>query len=721
MLGLSLQINSLSISLLEEDIFTECLPQVVEDCTYHTHILIINGNFTENFMPRFSKISLDSNNLNLLHSFNSAPNLFTISYSSLDELNTTLLDIFTERKVTRVLSHFIILTADPLDLFQISQLLWKYNFYKSLILLKNGSIVELYVIDYTNSNCGKIITYKKINECKDNRYKHKLKSIKPDMKQSFNQCSLMVGVSYSTPLINYVNDSLPGIIPELLTIVSTSSGYRFDFYQDDCYLDEVKEYRIDSLLKDSDSGKIDMLFISNYVSYQKFFFVPAIYDPAIILVPKPKQLPYWKNNVLAYQLPVWCCIYAMIPLLSIIVLGYAKLIQTEDTRYFGSSFINNILMVLGLSLNMPARYIPVTWNLRILLGFYMFFCLLELTYRQAKITSLSALSVYEKRVRNMEDLIDSDIPFKSFAAGLILFQSNKRLISKIQVLSESEEEFKGLAVLIFPIQIKSLNTSLIERDTLTECFQQIVEYASYHTHIFITSENFTENFIPRFSKISVGSNNLYLLHSFRGAPNLFTITYSSLDELNTTLLDISTERKVSRILSHFIILTTSLVDLTEISHLLWSYSFYKSLILLKNELLVELYVIDYKNSNCGKIIKYKKINECKDSKYKLKLKPIKPNMKLSFSQCPLTVGVSFLTPMVNYVNYSFPGIIPELLTVVSTSSGYKFDFYQDECYLNELRDFRFDSLFEHFDTGKIDMVFISNYFLDHKLFFVPTM
>uniref|UniRef100_A0A6P7GU83 Uncharacterized protein LOC114346775 n=1 Tax=Diabrotica virgifera virgifera TaxID=50390 RepID=A0A6P7GU83_DIAVI len=192
-----------------------------------------------------------------------------------------------------------------------------------------------------------------------------------------------------------------------------------------------------------------MVFISNYYLEHKLFYVPTIEDRSIILMPKPKELPYWKNNVLAYQLPVWCCIYALIPLLSFIVLGYAKLIQNTDTKYFGSSFGDNLFTVFGLSLNIAATRIPVTWNLRVLLGFYLFFCLLELTYRQAKITSLSASSLYEKRIKNMEDLADSDIPFKTFPGLVMFIPSNSQLQNKIAFLAETEENYKYLSIMAY--------------------------------------------------------------------------------------------------------------------------------------------------------------------------------------------------------------------------------------------------------------------------------
>ncbi|KAI2474355.1 Ionotropic receptor 170, partial [Diabrotica virgifera virgifera] len=276
-----------------------------------------------------------------------------------------------------------------------------------------------------------------------------------------------------------------------------------------------------------------------------------------------------------------------------------------------------------------------------------------------------------------------------------------------------------LAVLAFSLQAQSSTISLMEEDSLTGCLQLLVEDSNYAAHFLITSENLTVNFIPRFSKVNLESSNLYLLHSFVGAPNLFTITYNSLDELNTTFLDIFTRRKVSRIMSNFVILTENSTDLLQISQLLWNYSFYKSVILFHNDSAAELYVIDYKNTNCGKIIKYKKINECKDGKYKRRLKPIKPDMKNSFNQCSLTVGNSYLSPMGLYANDSLPGIVAELLEVVSISSGYQFNIYLNDCYINELREFRFNTLFEDFTSGKIDMMFFNNYMLFQNLFFVP--
>ncbi|KAI2474318.1 Ionotropic receptor 167, partial [Diabrotica virgifera virgifera] len=72
--------------------------------------------------------------------------------------------------------------------------------------------------------------------------------------------------------------------------------------------------------------------------------------------------------------------------------------------------------------------------------FYLFFCLLELTYRQTKITSFSTISLHEKRVRNIEDLIDSDIPVKSFRSSAMVLPDNSPLLSKIEYLPDEPYE-----------------------------------------------------------------------------------------------------------------------------------------------------------------------------------------------------------------------------------------------------------------------------------------
>ncbi|XP_050510631.1 uncharacterized protein LOC126887256 [Diabrotica virgifera virgifera] len=159
-----------------------------------------------------------------------------------------------------------------------------------------------------------------------------------------------------------------------------------------------------------------------------------------MMIPKPQRIPFWKNNILVYQLPVWICIYTIIPVLSVIVFRYAHFRKNTDKKNFGSSVGNNIFFVLGLSLNVSANKIPKSWNLRVLLGFYLFFCLLELTYRQTKITSFSTISLHEKRVRNIEDLIDSDIPVKSFRSSAMVLPDNSPLLSKIEYLPDEPYE-----------------------------------------------------------------------------------------------------------------------------------------------------------------------------------------------------------------------------------------------------------------------------------------
>ncbi|CAG9838463.1 unnamed protein product [Diabrotica balteata] len=843
-------INSINNLLKDDDVLTGCLQPLVDDYNYHTHIFIKSENFTRNFIPKFLKANVGCNNLYLLDLFHYTPNLFTITYDSIDELNNTFLAIDTAKPhFNLLLSDFIVVTTNPEELLQITHLMWEYRFYRSLILLQNGSIGELYVIDYINSNCGKIIGYKKINECKNKKYKYKLKPIKPNMRKNFEQCSMTVGLSYQTPLVINVNDSFPGMVPELLRAVSTASGFKFEYYQDDCYLEEFRLYAVDSLFEHFDTGKIDLSLFPHFLFSPKLVFVPAIYDQINMIIPKPKKIPYWKYNFLVYQVPVWCILFAIIPLLSAVMLGNAHFSKNTDKKNFGSSFVDNIFLIIRLHFNESATKIPVSWTLRILIGFYMFFCLLEITYRQAKSTSFSTISIYEKRVKNLEDLTESDIPVKTLSSSSIVLPKKSPILKKIEYLSGDDTLLTDLSlkaarerfatiwgdigfvsypflyelmdyfnigmyelgfympknhifyehldlsvqrvvqcgflemlygkyknffmlkhrnhypskdtsvkrdlksciymfILLFAgyfvslvafgvelllankwlsknvnrfKQAHSLPISLREEDSLTGCLQLIVEDSNYAAHFLITSENLTVNFIPRFSKVNIESNNLLLLHSFVGAPNLFTITYSSLDELNTTLFDIFTYRKVSRILSHYIILTANSADLLQISQLLWKYSFYKSLILFHSDLMVELYVIDYINTNCGEIIRYKKINECKDNKYKRKLKPIKPDMKKSFDQCSLTVGVSYLPPMTHYVNDSPPGIVPELLQVVSISSGYKFNIYENDNYINEIREFRFDSVFEDFASGKIDLMFMCNYILDFNVFFVPAI
>ncbi|KAI2474348.1 Ionotropic receptor 169, partial [Diabrotica virgifera virgifera] len=275
-------------------------------------------------------------------------------------------------------------------------------------------------------------------------------------------------------------------------------------------------------------------------------------------------------------------------------------------------------------------------------------------------------------------------------------------------------------LLLSVMQVDMLNISLLRDNYLSYCLERIVHDSYYHTHIFITSTNDTLHFTPTFSKIGIERNNLNLLDAFGSTPNLFTITYGSVVELNETLFDISARTVFKTILSHFVVITTQHEELLQISELLWKYRFYKNLILLQNDLIVELYVIDYKNSNCRKIVKYKKINSCENKKFKRKLKPIKPNVKKSFIRCSLTVGVSFTPPMILNISDAYPGIVTELLRVISASSGFNFQFNQDDCYLDQLREFRFDAMYEHFDAGIIDFAFTLNLHLTHKVFFVTT-
>ncbi|KAI2474317.1 Ionotropic receptor 167, partial [Diabrotica virgifera virgifera] len=91
------------------------------------------------------------------------------------------------------------------------------------------------------------------------------------------------------------------------------------------------------------------------------------YSHIVMMIPKPQRIPFWKNNILVYQLPVWICIYTIIPVLSVIVFRYAHFRKNTDKKNFGSSVGNNIFFVLGLSLNVSANKIPKSWNLRVLL------------------------------------------------------------------------------------------------------------------------------------------------------------------------------------------------------------------------------------------------------------------------------------------------------------------------------------------------------------------
>ncbi|CAG9838462.1 unnamed protein product [Diabrotica balteata] len=352
----ALQVNMLNISLLKDDHLSYCLKRIARDVDYHMHIFIKSTNVTLSLVPTFSKIAIESNNLNVLDTFSSTPNLFTITYGSLVELNDTLFDLSAKTVFRTILSHFIVLTTKHEELLQISKLLWKYRFYKSLILLQNDVIVELYVIDYKNSNCGKIIKYKKINSCKNKKFKRKVKPIKPNVKKSFSQCSLTVGVSFTPPMILNISDSYPGIVTELLRVISASSSFNFQFNQDDCYLDQLREFRFDAMYEHFDIGKIDLAFTLNLHLTHKVFFC-----------------------------------------------------------------VHNV-------------------------GFYMFFCLLELTYRQAKMTSFSPLALYEKRIRNMDDLINSNIPVKMYASNTLSFPKDSPLLKKTEVFPDSKTDLDNVVV-----------------------------------------------------------------------------------------------------------------------------------------------------------------------------------------------------------------------------------------------------------------------------------
>lgn len=351
------------------DLVTTCLEKLVSISENNIVVIISNKN-RRNLLPinNFTKISIFSDEMQILKQIESTPNLFTLSYVTLAELNSTLSEIEGVHYYwTHTLSTFVIIANKRQHLDKICKLLWKHHFTKHIILLQESLKVKMYTIDFQNCQCGNKIKPTKINEYDGKFFERKLTKIDPNLKKSFKNCSMTFGGFPVPPYVLKTDSSESGIAVDLLKTFESSSGIIIYYNIASKYFEQASTQNLDVVLKDMNAGQVD-LFIGLETRYreQKLTFTPFAYSHMFIMVPEPKIVPTWTLVRNIYDLEVIIMLAVLVMLSSLYTTFW--IVLKEDRRNKFYLFINSVISHCGTILAVPMTYHSKHWNIRFVLG-----------------------------------------------------------------------------------------------------------------------------------------------------------------------------------------------------------------------------------------------------------------------------------------------------------------------------------------------------------------
>lgn len=354
------------INIFENDTFGNCLVKIARKYLHHHTNVLVGSKVKESYFPISSPIKI-GNSTEFLSDSQKAAGSYTISYNHIDELNDTLTNIGTSNAI-----YYLVIASNKTELQKISENLWQFRLYKSVILLPKKSKVKLYAIDLKNSKCGTYITPKKINECTNGNFKKELNLFNPNMEKNFYKCPIRIIWSKYTPWIFSNNDTETGIYRDILSVFEERSHFNVIYMpESEVYTEELAFYNFGSIIADFDSNYADVFvgLVGFSASSDYVWTTGAIYvDNMYFVVPNPKMISYW---MLIYKLflPItwiYCCI------LFVVLCGFFTVLALTtaiDRDRFGN-FVDNSFYLYSIIITVVCYKFPRSSKMRIFLGNY---------------------------------------------------------------------------------------------------------------------------------------------------------------------------------------------------------------------------------------------------------------------------------------------------------------------------------------------------------------
>lgn len=208
-------------------------------------------------------------------------------------------------------------------------------------------------------------------------------------------------------------------------------------------------------------------------------------------------------------------------------------------------------------------------------------------------------------------------------------------------------------------------------------------------------------------------NHLHLLKHLESFSVNFMMEVESLSNFNRTLQIVRNFVGHTKSFYIFIISEKNKTNLLTIYGLIWNFKIRNFLLLVKDNIEAELYVLDLSNSECGTKIFPRLLSTC-DGKIKMNSLTLQENFYKYFIGCPFRVIWSPSPPWILTINQSYPGgVLIEILNIFKQTSHLDLIYMPENlAYINEVQNnYGFESLLRDFNRGYADVYAgLSSYF-----------
>lgn len=471
---------------LQEPLF-DCLNELIVNNMerYETfHVLYTKDiNFAITDQPSFTFYGNDTNTIDLNY------NNFIVILNDLCEIDEFLSKFRTQNN-TRWKNermprgkYFIIRLNNTINLVDIFKRLWSYDINK----------IEVFVKEFT-TRIVRSNPFKRINEC--GRHAYITSNVTCNV--TFNNhekypteienCSLNAHVITYFYRVPYVSpDIKQGITLYPLQLLE-------DKYKPIINWNVVKKiYKQSDLLNGMPQTLIDFMYDRKFVNGNVFLAIYTRYVPVyddfetsetlfseklMWLLPKPRLLPRFLVIIRLFSWKIW--LTAIIVIFTSSVL-WTTISITKEERHSEDKFrscLNVLSMLFGWLQKQPKSKILKTFTI-----FFFFFSFHMNYFFQGQLSSCLTIPLYESRVRNVEQLLQSDAqPFMQMYIAKFWKDSPNKVIADIVKKAIISDEFKGtiletISNFSYAMPIRKSNVILLEAEM--ENLQHFLDESTY--------------------------------------------------------------------------------------------------------------------------------------------------------------------------------------------------------------------------------------------------
>lgn len=220
-----------------------------------------------------------------------------------------------------------------------------------------------------------------------------------------SDCVVKLGYIETPPFVNNVkHPEKPGIMVSWVNLISEISGFKLEYQDSKMYQHELlNNGTLFDISKALENGTIDIAIgqlAMNDTKTAPFDYGPIIYSDCYHLTaPKPKKLKSYRKLFIVFNLELWKRIFTGVLVMILVFYIFSLCENYEKTHFF-----NVMFDVFTITIGGGVSHLPNWLSFRILLSFFLLFC-------------LSMDNIYLGNLSNIFAQSSYDIPVNNFAAA----------------------------------------------------------------------------------------------------------------------------------------------------------------------------------------------------------------------------------------------------------------------------------------------------------------